>query len=650
MNVLKLGSAAERNRVVYPDPSFDLADVGFLRVRRSFRWCLRFFTHPVIFAALWKFATYPVTELLFSREDDESVSPSDEDFFNHTLKLRSFLLAIGLDYSVFGNGYGMVRYPFVKWLQCPSCNTWAQLSTFKYRYSNGRFYVERCPVCKDGHYHASNVEDRYTRSKDGISLIRWSPEDVDVTYTPLMPPGMERRYFLRIPQATINAVKRGKKDVIENLPNPILEAIRTNRRIEVSARDIYHMRRPAPSKGRYEDGLGIPLILPVLRNAFLLNLLFKAEESIAIDQIVPFRGLYPNIQPGSPAQGFSPSNSKSADKIQEELEKWFRDRNYVGVFPFAVNEFMLGGRARALMLSPEIQAHSEIILAGMGFPREWAFGGLTFAGSSVSHRMLENYILGYRGELYGFANFVARQVSRYLNTPLTRIRLRDFRMADDLNRAQYDANLYREGIISRRTLLDSREMDLDEEKRRIEEEARDTGRLLQMQRMMVAKAEGEAQKIQARYQIEIQRMQAEAQAEIQRLQAAAQPQQPPPEQEGAPPPEQEGGQEVAPPPEQEQQLMQPQPEAVAQSTSGISPEQPLADMVSSVERMDPISRRAYLTKIQATDRALASQIFAGLAAKDQMRWSGLNQIPGPEAPPQPSMPLPGPNGSPNPTM
>lgn len=631
MNVLRTSSSSQRNRVVYPDPSFDLAHVGFLRVRTSFKWCLRFFTHPIIFAALWKFATYPVTELLFSREDGEGVSSEDEEFYKHTLKLRDFLLNVGLDYSVFGNGYVTLRYPFKKWVQCPECKNWSLVSSFKYRYTSGKFYIERCPVCKDGHFYAEKVEDRYTRSRDGISLIRWNPEDVDVVYTPLMPPGMERRYYLKVPQATANAVKRGKKEVVENLPNSILEAVHKGKRIEVSSRDIYHMRRPAPSKGQYEDGLGIPLILPVLRNAFLLNLLFKAEESIAIDQIIPFRGLYPNLPPGAAAQGYGPSTDRSTSKIQEELEKWFKDRNYVGAFPFAVNEFMLGGRARALMLSPEIQAHSEIILAGMGFPREWAFGGLTFAGSSVSHRMLENYILGYRGELYGCANFITMSVARYLGKPRVRARLRDFRMADDLNRAQFDANLYREGLISRRTLLDSREMDIDEEKRRIEEEARESGRLLEMQRSMMAKAEGEAQKIQARYQIEIQKMQAEAQVEIQKMQAANAPPPPPapsPGQEGAEPPE---GQVAQAPPASEE----PPPPAAEYGAAAPpmpQPEQTLPDIISSVERMDPVSRKAYISQLQYTDRALASQVTAGLAARDQQRWSNLVTMPGPAPP------------------
>jgi len=634
MNVFQ--NAGGSSRIVYPDPVFDLGEMGFFNVRRTFKWCLRFFTHPIIFAALTKYASYPITELIYTpKSNNPNADIEARQLFDDRLKLRQFLLMMGLDDAVFGNAYCSLRYPFIKFLKCPKCGTSKRATEFKYEYINHRFEITRCPICKGNGVGKAN--DIYVRTAEGLGLIRWSPEDVTIEHYPMLPEGKNNRFFVNIPTKLKNSVMLGKQHVIEELPNSILLAIKKNVKIEIDPSNIYHMKRPSPSKGRFEDGLGIPVIMPVLQNAFLLNLLFKAEETIALDHIQPFRALFPNIPPGAPLQGSGVSRDVATSRIEEEIEKWLRNHNHISAFSFPVGETMIGGRGKALLLAPEIQAHAELILVGMGFPREWVFGGLSFAGSSVSHRMLENSLLSYREDLHGCANFVTSRVSQYLRMADVSTELRKFRMADDLNRAQYDLGLHREGRLSAKTLLDDREYDHRKENRQIREEVRENANILELQRTLMAEIEGQVSSIQARWQAKVQRTQAKSQVEVQQILSAAQ---------GAPPDEQVAQQQQVAPNEQPVLQAQPgvQPETISQQALPMQPTQPppyqqapvqplpqpplppapvvsAASLTDKVLRMAAQERQAYLREMVYSNPQLAKQILEAISSREAAGWA-----------------------------
>ncbi|MBW2691042.1 MAG: hypothetical protein JRE57_00230 [Deltaproteobacteria bacterium] len=185
----------------------------------------------------------------------------------------------------------------------------------------------------------------------------------------------------------------------------------------------------------------------------------------------------------------------------------------------------------------------------MGVPIEFVFGGLSWSGSSVSLRTLENHFLMYRRLLLRFVNWAKNRLRLYLGMPDVDIGFTEFKMADDIQRKQIVIQLNAANKISDHTMLTELGFDYDDEQEMIEKEAESRNRIQAITMKAQAEAQGESQIVQAKYQARAQEAFNEAQGAIsggqpaQAEQAQGQvsgeggaPQQPgaPPPQEGAP--------------------------------------------------------------------------------------------------------------------
>ena len=114
-----------------------------------------------------------------------------------------------------------------------------------------------------------------------------------------------------------------------------------------------------------------------------------------MERIVPMDIITP-IQMGdaSPFQHMSISNWQRS--IKKELERFRRDPNYKCIFPVPTKVSRLGGDGRMLLLGPELDQGNKDVIGGMGVPLEFMIGGMSWTGSSITLRMLENLFFSYR--------------------------------------------------------------------------------------------------------------------------------------------------------------------------------------------------------------------------------------------------------------
>jgi hypothetical protein len=107
----------------------------------------------------------------------------------------------------------------------------------------------------------------------------------------------------------------------------------------------------------------------------------------------------------------------------------------------------------------------------MGVPEEFIFGGLTYTGSNVSMRMLENMFIGYRLDHENMLNnFVIRRIADFMEWPVVNAHMKRFKMADDLQRMGFLFQLNQAQKISDQTLLQECDQDpaVEEERKRRE--------------------------------------------------------------------------------------------------------------------------------------------------------------------------------------
>lgn len=467
--------------------------------KHLFETCKYYYlTHPLINAALTKQAVYPITELII---DDQNSKLREfwADFLQEDMLFFNHLIEAGLDYNVFGNMIATVMFPFIKYLSCKQCRTSIPAKQASFEFYDGTFR-HRCKKC--GHNGASIVTDYSVKSKSGIRVVRWSPADFVIDYNEATGRCL---YQWRVPPKLKHDVLAGKKHVITEVPQEFIDAIKDNKPIIFNNERLFHMKRPTISSTVLGKALGAPMILPVLEDVLYLQILRKAQEMIASEHLVPLRILFPQGTSGGD-QPYSTINlSKWKDQIQEELMRFRSDRNYIPVLPVPVGNQTISGDGRALLLHQEIRVVSEQVIAGMGVPIEFVMGGLSYSGSSVSMRMLENSMLNYRNEHIRYANWVVRQIAQHMRWPLVKVSLRDFKMADDLNRRQYLFNLWQAGAMSLQDLLEESSLDAAEqaEKRKGEEAAR----FSEQERTLIAQTEA---------QIKAQRLQMLAQSDLEK--------------------------------------------------------------------------------------------------------------------------------------
>jgi intein/homing endonuclease len=282
------------NGVNYPNPFFDVAHTYLpTTVKEMFKYCRYYFlTNPLINATIFKLSEYPITDIIIDHEN-RGVKRRWEEYFHDHLQYRPFQVECGLDYNCYGNSCVSIHFPFVKHLICRNCHFAERADKIRDQWTFTNFgFRLTCPRC--GHTDDADVKDRYYKSAAGIRLIRWNVEDIEVTYNDI---SGETTYFYNIPGPLRSDIVIGKKDVVEKVPQIFIQALRQQKGVVFSKDNFFHMKRPTLA---WQDrGWGIPLILPVLKDAFYLQLMKKAQEAILLEHIVPLRIMFPQAASGA---------------------------------------------------------------------------------------------------------------------------------------------------------------------------------------------------------------------------------------------------------------------------------------------------------------------------------------------------------------
>jgi len=284
---------AERygTRLNYPNPFFDLSRLYYPKtVKHLFRICkIFFYKNEFIHNVIFKLAEYPVTDFIFEGANDPGIQSEYVELFNYHLKLKSFLIEVGLDYFTYGNAIISANMKFKRFLKCTECGFENPIEQTKYKFTNYNF-VGKCEKC--GREAVTfKIQDHYSKSPKALKFIRWNPESIDIEYDELTG---DSKYYYTIHPRIRKAINAGRKPVLETTPAIFIEALKSGKRIELDPGNLYHFKRPTLAE---EDmGWGKPLILPAIPMLWYLQTLRRGNEAIVADHLVPMRSVFPSSQ------------------------------------------------------------------------------------------------------------------------------------------------------------------------------------------------------------------------------------------------------------------------------------------------------------------------------------------------------------------
>ena len=490
----------------YPSPFFDIAHTYMpTSMKHLFRFCRYYFlTNPLVNATVFKLSEYPVTDIIIDHENPQVKKRWTEYFHDH-LQYRSFQVEAGLDYHTYGTCPVSLSFPFYKYLTCRACNWSERADKTKnfWKFTNYDFRLT-CPKC--GHQGPALAWDHYVKNASGVRLLRWNVEDLEITYNDITG---DSTHFYTIPGPLRNDIVLGKKDVVCSTPQIFIQAIRQRKGVVLSKDNLFTLKRPTLA---WQDrGWGTPLILPVLKDTFYLQIMKKAQEAILLEHIVPLRVLFPQAASGT-SDPFTTINLMDwRDQVSREIARWRMDNNYFPIMPIPIGQQSIGGDGKALLLFNEMQSLSEHIIMGMGVPREFLMGGLSYAGTNVSMRMLENAFISYVGRHRLMAQWVMKTVAHFMEWPEATVRFKPFKMADDLQRKAYLFQLNQAGKISDTSLLADADYDQEDEDDLRNREMDKRLESTKKEQLAMAEVQGEQQVIMMKLQAKAQQAQMTAQ-------------------------------------------------------------------------------------------------------------------------------------------
>lgn len=494
----------------YPNQFFDLAQQYMPpTIKELFRWCTYYYYNsPLIGAAMKKVSRYPITDLIFEDNLESNRNVWDK-ILNTELSIKERLMEINLDYHTYGNAFISVHFPFTRFLICKECKNSQPIRQWKWDFRGSDYQFSGvCSACS--HSGAVNVKDVPYRNRKGIRLVRWNPENIHIKFNEYTGRYI---YMYSVPGKLRNAILRGDRDIVEDIPIIVLEALKNRRMIRFNADNIKHLK--APTLAEQDQGWGKPAIIHVLKDMYYLYTLRRAQEAIAMEHIVPFDMIYP--LPNAQQDPYIHTDLASwRQQVENVIIKHRRDPNFKGVIPIPIGFGRLGGDGKALLLSPEINYITQTVVGGLGLPQEFLFGGLNWTGSSVSLRTLENDFIQNRSQLIDFMYWLKDKLRIWLNiSDLKSMRFSDFRMADDIQRNQQLIGLNAQRKVSDQTLLTELGYNYDAEVKKLIEEQYVQNYLMDIQSKAGARSQGEASLIQFNYNQTLQELGTKAQAAAQ---------------------------------------------------------------------------------------------------------------------------------------
>jgi hypothetical protein len=481
----------------YPNPFFDLANNYLPKdIKTLFKFCRNFYyTNSFLRNVIGKLTEYPITDLLYPSDASKEARDKYDDALKKHLKIKSFLIEIGLDYFTYGNCFissfmapkRSVIFPSEPDQMYPIEQVDYRLKKFKFWAKHPRTGVEEYV----------KIHDEYIPSIQNFRFVRWAPTNMDIKHNPITG---RKEFFYAIPNRIKNAMIKGDKTILNEVPLLFLKALEKKQNVKLHNKNLYHFKQPTLAED--DTAWGKPIILPALKDIYYLQTLKRGNEAIALEHIVPKKA----ISPAATGQldPFSQLNlGKWKGEMKEQVKKWRQDPNHFGIFPIPIQYQNLGGDAKALLLTNEMRFLEQTIIESMGVPVEFIRGGASWTGSSISLRIVENHFLTYRELLEGFLNqFVVDKLQKQLNFPEIKVRLKKFKMSDDAQSKQLTLQLAADGKLSEAKLLDEFGYNYEDEKKAKQKAAEDEMEFRLKQAKQQAEAQGKSQVILQEYEVE----------------------------------------------------------------------------------------------------------------------------------------------------
>jgi hypothetical protein len=476
------GSSVGTFQRPYPSSFLSLSDMKIPKTPTElFNWCKYFYTFdPLITGSINSLSAFPVTEVFLEDRNGKGEKESDKvrlyrKMLFDNIKIYNMLVEIGIDYWLYGN-----------------CFIFGEM------------------------WNNPNTKE--------VEWKRVTRLDVTTVTIDVNPITGEKTYKWNLPDSIVQLVKsRGRSSKAEKaqydaLPDIVKQSIRENKSLVLNPERVYHFSRPTDSLG--SSVWGTPVGANVIKLLMYRNKLRRAQEALADEHIVPQRVYC--IAKSNSYDAMTNFNNVALN-LREQLNQTVTDPNYKIISPVPLEVITLGGQGKVLMVTGEIDQVTSEILAGMNVPKEFIYGGVSYSGTSVSLRILENQFITYRLLLEDFIqNFLIKGMAKARgewrsevdDNELPDVKMTELKMMDDVQQKQLVIQMNASGKCTDEYMWKQMGWDPDKTKQQLENEALEKIVLQEKLQIQQLESQRRVQDIQMSVQMDQQKQQIAMELEL----------------------------------------------------------------------------------------------------------------------------------------
>lgn len=451
-------------------------------------WCeFLYYREPTLSRALDRVIAYLMTDIEFADADRTAASELGDDERNwwtdifESIGYREFLTEADRNFVVYGNAYLVLQIPVSKrLLLCPTCSTAypardvISRREFGLSFSNYEFSAN-CPRCrKSGTFR---IVDAYEDDPKKFVVRCVSPKEIEVQSDIWTG---RADYYWRIPEDYKNEIDRRVPVVLENVHPAVLDALRNRQQYFLFEPDhVFHMKEPTLA-GIRNRGVGLPRFFTQFRDIWYVQVIRRANESLAMDYLVPIRVLSPDARPGAGVEGgagidalLQHNQSSFAAAMRSIIEKHRLNPTdwHVSSFPLRYN--ILSGEGKQFVPKELLDQAMEIMLNSAGVPMDFYRGNIQMQTMPGSLRLIEQTWTYMYQQNNRLLTWLSKKIAASQAAKPVRSSLRRILFTEDFQKQMALLQLNMSQKVSDETAFTQFGLDPRFERRKILEEQRD---------------------------------------------------------------------------------------------------------------------------------------------------------------------------------
>lgn len=351
--------------------------------------------------AITRVISYFISDVTVTQDaEDNAVDTDAVNSFKNLLvddyNILPFVLNAGEELAAMGNMFVSAERIFARELMCPEegCG-WAMRidklhKGVEYDWSGDKFTGE-CPGCHKKVTYT--VKDVKSQTPDGrrIRFVFRAAEDMRLQYNRLTG---TYKYLYKVPSDILDGIRRGDPAYLEDSPQVFMEAAAKGRPLVEFPKDMFFAMRTdtLSSLDRLYKGWGMPLFMVAFDLVIQLQHLYKFNEAVIYDYLVPTRIISPqpqNLKAGIDDPNRMPmSGAAWAAYMSQAIRGRISNPTQWFISPVPVQEQQIGGN-KDIVPVDLLEYTTGRLLDAMGTPQEFRTTTIQQVAPSMGLRMFE---------------------------------------------------------------------------------------------------------------------------------------------------------------------------------------------------------------------------------------------------------------------